>query len=316
MFRQTHRGHLKFGYAENESIFRKTDISERWFVRHGAVSRTPMTFREEAVTAAKLIHADLAAGRKSRLQLFYSGGADSEFMMRAFLEARVPFETLIIRFDDGLNSHDIAYAERFCQSVGLTPKYLDLDIHDFFYSGEAEKYSIASQIHSPALLHHLWAIDRTDGVPIFANGENYWVKAERYNPSSLWHFWDEEMFFGFHRMLIVRDRPGVPAFFKYTPELILSGVLEPSIQALIGNRLNPKWFDSETIKHEIYRRNFPMQELPVPGYTGFEKLFMLFAEYVYRFKVEQLHDIQKLTQGQLLDQLNPSCSKSSAGLVL
>lgn len=297
---QTHNNHLTFGYHGKDYVFRQ-NATDKWFVRYGTVKEKPLSFGDEAVRAARLISSAYAG---KDLYLFYSGGADSEFMVRSFQKAGVPFKIAIIRFADELNLHDITFATKYCREAGLNPVYLDIDIYNFFHSGQAESYAQRSQTHTPALLHHLWAIDQIDGVPILATGENYWYKSEIYNPASSWHFWDEEMFFGIQRFLSLDNRDGVPAFFKFTPELVLSSLLLNDIQQLINNKLNPKWFDSEAIKHAQYRNVFSdMQTLPIPGYTGFERLFMLFGEYVYRLKQEDGLAIQKLSEQDVLAQL-------------
>ena len=63
-----------------------------------------------------------------------SGGMDSEVVVKAFLEAKVPFKTSTFRIMDSdviMNPHEIKNVERFCAANNLMPSYFDISL-DFF----------------------------------------------------------------------------------------------------------------------------------------------------------------------------------------
>lgn len=262
----TYRNHFRFGYNGKWFNLRQS-LEDTFQVAYGRCDREPETFGAECIRAARLI----AENTRLPIQIFYSGGADSEAVVHAFLAANVPFQTVIIRFKAGLNSHDIAFADKFCREHQIVPRYLDLDVIRFFESGLAFDYAEQTQAVSPQFLHHMWGMDQIDGYPILGSGECYIRKQELENSNGLWAMHEKEKVAAWYRYFMVRNREGAPGFFQYTPELMLSWLREPLVVDLINNRIPGKQ-SSISSKLLIYRKYFEMQQTPTFGYTGFEQL--------------------------------------------
>ena len=123
MVELTHRNHFKFGFNGENFSFRQSAV-DQWFVDYGPSDRLPFDFRRECVETAMLI------GQKAKGQIWvlFSGGVDSEVVVRSFVLAKVPFRAAILRFKNNLNIHDIAYAVSACESLGVPYTFFDLDI--------------------------------------------------------------------------------------------------------------------------------------------------------------------------------------------
>jgi hypothetical protein len=299
MLEFTHNNHLKVGY--DGQIFNVRKSKEDDFqVTYGRATRQPQNFLEECYTALRLIREK----HGEKLWLFYSGGSDSEFVLRCLRNLKIPFEVAILKFAHGMNAHDIHYALEFCSQNKIEPKIFELDVEEFFESGDAFKYAKASACASPILLPHLWGIEQIDGYPIISTGDCSLVKKEKRNPLSDWENLDEELFFTWMRYLNHENRPGCPHFFQYTPELIYANFTDPMVTALVQNQI-PNARSFTDVKLGFYQKFLPMQQTPVPGYNGFERLLEVFAEYFYDLVIAYGTQVVKRPYSEIIDQLKP-----------
>ena len=89
--------HFAFGYGSG--LFNpddKTTETPLWCT-YSRCSRNPGTFREECVLTAKLLSERMQAMQREPA-LMLSGGMDSEVVVKAFIEAEVPFSVWTFRF--------------------------------------------------------------------------------------------------------------------------------------------------------------------------------------------------------------------------
>lgn len=166
----THNNHFRFGY-DDAWFNRRQSRADRWHVAYGPCERTPGTWREECLATAQRIrdNTDLP------IWLLFSGGIDSEVAAHSFRLSGIPFKVAIIRFEGGLNLHDISYAMAFCDRYDVPHSFLDLDIVEFF-GGPAFEYAALTHCVTPQFLVPMWAADQLDGYPIIGGGECLLVK--------------------------------------------------------------------------------------------------------------------------------------------
>lgn len=268
----TEGDHFKFGF-DYEWYVPRSDASQRYTVAFGAASRPPLDWRSECIIAARKI-ADAA---DAPIDLLFSGGIDSEVAAQAFVAAGVPFTAHVLRFADHLNWHDIQYAVAFCEATGVPYRLHDLDILAFF---EADLYSYARLSHSvsPQLCATMWLVDQLDGYPVFGQGEPLLVR----RPNQRWALRESEKINAWYRYYVCRGRSGVPGFHQYTPEQMLSFLLEfvdhPMLAAKSGK------LSSATSKLGMYTRHFPLTVRE--KYTGYEKIMQ--HDAVHRQCLKQL----------------------------
>lgn len=271
--------HFEFGFSNSRGgtsrevpFSFRTEESDQWFVRYGRCSRLPLSFRKECLATARLIR----ESTRLPIDLFFSGGVDSEVALRSFVEAGISVRVFSLRFAGGLNAHDLEWVDRTCRKLDVAPTYIDLDILKF-WEKNAFAYAERTQCVSPQLLSTMWLADQTDGFCVLGSGENFVVKRvpENYVSGesaylrSVWDLFEKEKIAAWYRHFIVEGRDAAPGFFQYTPELMLSWFLDEMGCDLWNDRRIGKR-NSVSSKLEMYQRHFDIEERP--KYTGFEQI--------------------------------------------
>lgn len=238
--------------------------NERHFeVQLGPLTRGPQIGFHEAVEAA---HQIALQHHGKKLALCLSGGVDSESMLRAFLQARVNFDIFFMRFANDLNMFDIKTNITLCSSLGLSFKFIDLDVVRFFESSQHMKYAEKYRCQSPQIATHLWLLEQLDAIPVLSG-----------NPFARSALGENNFFIGlpgdlhcaYFRYFEKTQRNGVPWFFIYTPELCASFLRTPTTLQFSSSGQGPEGF---TYLHKC--RSYQEAGFKVSPrenkYTGFE----------------------------------------------
>ena len=273
---------FKFGYNNNWFNTRQS-ADDVWTIRYDAIQREPLPYRQECVATAQLIRDTT----NLPIDLLYSGGRDSEVMLEAFLEAGIKFNTVIMRFADGLNAHELYFATKYCNSRGINPTIVDLDILKFM-DGQVWDYAKDIYCSEIVMLPHMWLADQCDGYPVLGSGDVLLIKNQYVAPGEIsdrergliglpwddatwsydlqWYHREQERVAGCYRHFMKTNRPACPGFFQYTPEMMLSHLQEPELRAAIS----PESKCHSTIypKYDIYRRLWNLEERT--KFDGFE----------------------------------------------
>lgn len=278
----TLNNHFRFGYGSQ--FLTEPTPKDRWTVAYGKSNRFG-TFYNECVKAAQLIQSKTS----KPIWLLFSGGIDSEVMVRSFLAAKIDFRVAILQFTDNLNLHDISYAVITCDQLGLEYKLHTLDIKKFWGSDEFWKMADLSTSVSPQFISTMWLVNEIDGYSVIGSGEPYFVRSTveltgwqdftEFTGDTAkegWDLWEKEKVACLFRYFINARKEGCPAFFQYTPEIIDSFTFDPAMQSFFRNAAtNIK--STFQAKHSLYEQYFPL--LKRPKYTGFEKLAQEDAYY-------------------------------------
>ncbi len=271
----SHRQHFEFGYEKN-GIFTpftaRESSTDLWTVRYGRCTRMPLSFRAECNETARIIRRN----REQPIVVLFSGGVDSEVTLRSFVEAGIEVSVAILRFRDDLNIHDFSWAVSTCELLKVPYRFYDLDLKQFWRS-DAINYARDTQCVSPQLLSTMWLIDQVDGFCVLGSGEHYLAKrtipgqtiTETNYLRSHWDLIEKEKIAAWYRHFLVRGRDGCPGFFQYTPEIMLSWLVDPLAIELWNDRI-PGKLDSVSSKLRFYRQHFELQVRP--KYSGFEKV--------------------------------------------
>lgn len=246
----TENNHFRFGYKN------------KWVIQYGRCKREPLDFRTECVKTAKLF------GVYEKVNIFFSGGVDSEVVVNAFLEAKVPFTCIIC--DNGYNQHDNIYAIKYCKLHQINYKIISLDVKEF-WKKELYKRSMETKCISPQFPVIMWMVEQIDGFNILGSGECFlnkesdgsWVMFEREKVATLYKHYD------------IHNIKGAPGFFQYTPELMLSFLENPIVKDAIAYS---EYDNSYPFKPRVYHDLWSDME-PRTKYTGFEKLKTLDEKY-------------------------------------
>lgn len=225
-----------------------------------------VSFREELLKAASST-LDHYPGLKPCI--FFSGGADSELLLRTYLDIGSNPEVYIVRYENDYNIYDVSYAITICNILGIKYHLIDFQLEKF-YETDAEKISELAQIDRPRALPYCKFLELVDGLPILGEGDPYWVRLnDDYSQKDQWRYRDIEAFTGWDKYARHLNRPAVPQFFKWTPGLILSHTKLDWFTKLINDEYSGKLGTNSTKLQgykEIYSDMIHRQKQ-----TGFEK---------------------------------------------
>lgn len=224
------------------------------------------TWQEEQTRTAQLISEDL--GRD--FAVMFSGGSDSEIVLRSFKKIGVSPRVIFIRFSDDLNVNDYYNALRACHEIGLTLESVEFDVRDFYHSGAAAEFAREIQCRQIAYLtvyHHV----RKLGMPAVMGGEMLLRRRVRPNQDSEWYYvFRENEDASAMRFSLKYNIPLINEWFSYTPEMMAYYLEHEKIQWLISDRYNYK-LGSVSTKNSVLKELQPDLIDKVKTH-GFERL--------------------------------------------
>lgn len=271
---------------------------KKFFLSYAAATRPPNNFLQECSHVAQMIAKE--AGSQS-IRLFLSGGLDSEFMARVFLQNDIPFEPVIFRYN---RSHwdDMHYANKFCSDHELKPLIVNFDEDSFL---EREIYDISQKysINEPFAAFDIKRMQMIDGYCVFGTGD---IVLEYNSTSQMIHSMEISAMNLPHVFLEQTKRKSCYQFYQFTPEQMLSYLNESIISKWVELVHEINFDDVRYFKYYLYKKYFP--DIVVRNkYYGYER----FAGNYYNTK-SRLEDSHKydnavlhIPLAQLLHQLDP-----------
>jgi hypothetical protein len=262
----------RWKYAEHHSIFRQS-TNDTFQIELDPCFGPVASLREEAVKACRSIR---DAYPNEQLCLMFSGGAESEIMVRAFLAAKIPFDVYIARFERDYNIYDVSHAVVACESMQVPYKIIDFNLEHFF-EHRAEHYACESQIYEPLLLPHLAFSEIVNGVPILAGGEVALQRSNTdYSTRGTWLLEEKEYNWGWAKYFLGTDRPAIPDWCRWTQNLYLSWMQLNWFKRLVNDEYYGKLGINST-KIQGYREAWP-ELVPRVKAHGFEHIGNMVAE--------------------------------------
>lgn len=230
------------------------------------------TFKEEMLNAAR---STLDHYSGLRPCVFFSGGTESELVLRSYLDVGAKPLVKIFRFEDYINEYDVAYAIVICNQLGVDYDIIDFNIKRFF-ENDAERISEIAQIDRPRGLPQLQFLDYAEGFAVLGIGDPRWSRSIKDNAP--WVLLDQEHDTGWDKYILYRGMPAIAQWFKWTPGLVLSYTeLEWFKNLIIKNR----WTGREGVtstKLIGYREAYP-DMLERTKKTGMEPIDELINEF-------------------------------------
>ena len=83
------------------------------------------------------------------VEVFLSGGVDSMWKCLMMKKLNIPFHATTYRYEDNFNDYEVDEAERFCRDHNIKHYIKDINLKNFYESGEYETYSDIGQTSSP-----------------------------------------------------------------------------------------------------------------------------------------------------------------------
>lgn len=264
-------GSVRLGYNNSPWTFSHSN-DDKYLFEADPIKRKLMPFRDECFTAAKEIY---EAYDKKPVYVMFSGGIDSEAVLNSFVKTETPVIAVCIKFKDGHNDHELAYAQEYFDKVNFDKsriKVIDFDIKDWLRSNEC-KY-LAEEAQTVELGYtHLFkvALDHLgDGVTITGHEEPYCHRVDNEDGTSKWVFHNHERHYSIHKFFLKFGRAGVPSFFQWSSELLNSFMFNDHWTMLFNNMYSPTIWGTEQLKYGFLGK--AMQLKPRIKYTSFEKV--------------------------------------------
>lgn len=284
----TNNNHLKY-WIGNRLYGSRQECYEKYRVAVGQIDpdyyRTS-NYQQEQRRTADLIHKDYG----NDFVVMFSGGTDSEIVLRSFLSIGIKPRCIFIKFKDDYNIGDYHIAKSIAEQLGLKLEIFDFDVIDFYRSGHAAEFAKEIQCRQIAYLTVYNAI-RALGLPAVMGGEMLLRRDVKQNAESEWYYtFRENEDASAIRFSLKYGIPLVNEWFSYTPEMMSYYLEHPGIQRLVSDKYNYK-LGSVSSKNQILKNLIPdlVEKTKTHGYENLgafniETYFELYQTQVPRLE--------------------------------
>ena len=273
----THNNHLQFGWGNGTSNF-DNKFGEFW-VKYGRASYIPLSFKDECIRAAKLI----GESTKKPILVFFSGGIDSEIMVRSFIESGVEFETVVMKYkyrhDDHINENETKRTFEIAIEHDLVCHTITVDVEEFFknrlpelcrrYKTNSWSKLLVTEIIRQFSNYHC----------VIGGGEMSLQRHKTNGRRGLTGLYLEEELVNIAAIEVANDVGTTVSnrFYMYTPELMLSWLTDPMVSHWIKyeNALNSKYTNLNYygIKTYMMYKHWPTMSIR-PKVSGLERMML------------------------------------------
>jgi hypothetical protein len=193
--------------------------------------------------------------------LLFSGGLDSEVILRCHHELKIPINVFTFKFENDYNIKDVTHALRIGDELNVKINVIDFNVKKFF---ENDAYSFWSKSYfaSAGLLPHMKMLEYLDNIPVMGGGV------------PIWNFMSTEWKFQLRDWGICwpggTKRSMIHNWYEYSPEVILSHTLLPQIQNVINSTTINNNCTYEQYKYFVYKNIWKNIEIRTKrnGYEG------------------------------------------------
>jgi hypothetical protein len=186
------------------------------------------SLHEELYNNARLIYE-----KNKKLTLFFSGGLNSQIILRTYLDMNVPIEVLIVKYNNDYNLREFNIAKNICERLNVKFHILNFDV-DYFFENDA--YQLFKQVPTidPYKLIFFKVVEESSGCPIVGNKFPYIFRSSpNYKETADWYIkfcQDDFSFLHYTKDKIIGD------WFLYSPEVLLSLCENELVNDLINDR--------------------------------------------------------------------------------
>ena len=249
----THNNHLRYTIGDRLYGIRSSPY-EKFLVSCGSVDTNyykKSSWLDEQYRTAKLIHDQFG----SDLAVMFSGGTDSEIVLRAFKHVGITPRSVFIKFKNDYNIDDLKIADQIARELDINLEVIEFDVKEFYHSGQAYEFSETIQCRQIAYLtiyHHILKLQ----CPAVMGGEML-LRRHVDNRGSRWYYcFRENEDASAMRFSIKYNIPLVNEWFSYTPEMMLYYLEDHAVNKLMTNPYNYK-LSSVSSKNKILKDLMP-----------------------------------------------------------
>lgn len=210
--------------------------------------------------------------------LLVSGGIDSQAMLSAWIESKIPFNPISFVYNKTYNLHDLHTLNEFCKLHNIKPTLIDIDYFNFL-KNDLINYATNYICNSPQITFYMKFCDLIPHGTVISSGSNVGVNGLRVHYSQL----------GLINYANKTKRNIIPYFLAASPKLGGSFFkTELQVESNIENDL---------LKMSGYsKRCLAMKEAGfniIPAlqkFTGFER----FKKYYQKHKITKKHFAERM----------------------
>jgi len=237
-----------------------------WNVEIDPPSRPVKSYYEECCIAAEMWWEK----KVGDLHVLLSGGLDSEFVFATFLSLKMKITPVIMNLwsKDGVNynEHDTKYAYKFCEYQNIKPLVFDLNFDEFVDSGKLLEIARPIKTCVVSLPPSMWLASQIDGTVLTGNDPPH-LRLDK--STNLWYLDEEEHIHTQFRYWENNNVYGTPFFLSYTPEQMLSFLIDPTMEKLANHGFPGKLGSNSTKVFTFTNKTFFNLE-PRKKQTGYE----------------------------------------------
>lgn len=205
-----------------------------WHVDIDPPTRKVKSYFEETLLTSEYMYAN----KTGKLMLMLSGGLDSEYVFRVCQHLKFEFTPVIVRLMGKHAKRDYNHADtvqgfKLCNAFNIKPLVIEFDFDEFFDSGEIFEMMHTWRCRGIGVITLLKIIESLDGFTIMGNDPPYM----RFNEQvGQWQLEEEELIHTLLRFYQGKNLNGCPFLLSYTPEMMLSFLLDPHIVDLANGK--------------------------------------------------------------------------------
>lgn len=116
------------------------------------------------------------SGANLPIEVLYSGGVDSECIIKVCLERNIPVKAVTLKLlmsGAPINVRDLYYAEKFCREHGVQHNIVDLNIDRFYGNGDHIPYMDSYKFLRFPTASLLWLLEQCSSFPVIG-GDYTW----------------------------------------------------------------------------------------------------------------------------------------------
>lgn len=197
-----------------------------WSVHIDPVIRPIKSYYDETVIVAEMIWAQ----KQGPIQLCYSGGLDSEYVLSVFTELGMNIQPVIMRTQ--YNHPETQYAFKYCEAKNIKPVIIDLDYDNFIQSGKFLEIATETQCSAYQYIANMWLTSQLDGTVITGDSDPHlFLDDDKWYVDEIEPTYKQFDYFKNHNI------HGTPFFLSYTAEQYLSFLTDPTIKRLTNNEI-------------------------------------------------------------------------------
>jgi len=220
---------------DDELFGRRVDGNQKFHTMYTRSNVVVSSFKKEMLSVATSTMDHYTGLRPC---VFFSGGSESDLVLRSYKDIGSNPVAYIIRYENDLNIYDVSYAITICLMLNVEYKLINFNLGKF-YENDAELISEISQIDRPRALPHLKFLDFVgdNEFAVYGIGDPRWSRShDDYTKPASWILIDQEHDTGWDRYLVHKGIPSIAQWFKWTPGLVLSYTRLNWFQNLISDQ--------------------------------------------------------------------------------